>query len=71
MIRPQERMEVRSSKMSMDMQRMAMDTAQRALEEDAEPRAVASSIKRKFDQLYDPHWQCIVGNHFARWVSTG
>ncbi len=59
-------MEVRSSKMPDDMQRQALDIAQKALDKSHEPRVIASSIKERFDQMYEPHWQCIVGNHFGR-----
>ncbi|KAM3184037.1 hypothetical protein ACTXT7_009182 [Hymenolepis weldensis] len=63
---PGERLEVRSTKMSRNMEQDALDVASRALQSSREPREIAQYIKKEFDQKYEPNWHCIVGNHFGR-----
>ncbi|KAL5110927.1 Dynein light chain 1 cytoplasmic [Taenia crassiceps] len=69
MYKQQEKLEVRSTKMSRDMERDALETARRAFEKNPEPRAVANMIKKEFDQRYTPNWHCIVGNHFGSFIT--
>ncbi|CDS41792.1 dynein light chain [Echinococcus multilocularis] len=69
MYKQQEKLEVRSSKMTKDMERDALETARRALDRNSEPRAVANMIKKEFDERYTPNWHCIVGNHFGSFIT--
>ncbi|XP_058210992.1 uncharacterized protein LOC131323295 isoform X2 [Rhododendron vialii] len=59
------------SDMLQTMQQDALDLAAKALDfyDVTEPTEIARFIKKEFDRLYGPGWQCIVGTDFSSFVT--
>ncbi|KAH7844650.1 hypothetical protein Vadar_030248 [Vaccinium darrowii] len=59
------------SDMLQTMQRDALDLAAKALDiyDVTEPTEIARFIKKEFDGIYGPGWQCIVGTDFGSFVT--
>ncbi|KAL7063988.1 hypothetical protein AAHC03_04798 [Spirometra sp. Aus1] len=52
-----------------DQERTAAQIALEAMQMYATESAVAKQIKQEFDKRYNPSWNCIVGKHFASYVT--
>uniref|UniRef100_A0A7N2N4E1 Dynein light chain n=1 Tax=Quercus lobata TaxID=97700 RepID=A0A7N2N4E1_QUELO len=52
--------------MSLEMQAQAMAFASQALDlyEVFDCKSIAAYIKKEFDKMYGPGWQCVVGTSF-------
>lgn len=55
--------------MSEELQTLAIDVANDALENEPMEKDVASSIKKTFDARRGPTWHCIVGRNFGSYVT--
>lgn len=54
-----------------DQFQYAVSIAQEALSEEKTLREVAHTLKRKFDEKYEPLWHCVVGRNFGSYMSHG
>ncbi|XP_020812658.1 dynein light chain 1, cytoplasmic-like [Drosophila serrata] len=61
--------EIRSTDMSEEMQKSAIDCATQALNEYSIEHDIAKYIKTEFDIKFEPKWHCIVGSKFGSYVS--
>ncbi|EXB89626.1 Dynein light chain LC6, flagellar outer arm [Morus notabilis] len=57
--------------MLQNMQQYALDLAAKALDffDVTEATEIARFIKKEFDRMYGPGWQCIVGTDFGSFVT--
>lgn len=55
--------------MSEDMQRDAIDYAERATERYNSEKDIAAFVKKEFDEKYGRTWHCIVGRNFGSHVT--
>ncbi|XP_039029280.1 dynein light chain, cytoplasmic-like [Hibiscus syriacus] len=60
---------LRSSDMPVNMQEHALRCTRRLLDSAPEPRPsltqLARAIKKEFDSVYGPAWQCVIGTSFG------
>ncbi|XP_020799439.1 dynein light chain 1, cytoplasmic-like [Drosophila serrata] len=61
--------DIRSTDMSEEMQKIAIDCARQALNENSIENKIAEHIKNQFDIQFKPKWHCIVGTEFGSYVS--
>ena len=55
--------------MTEDLQKEAIDCAIQAMNNYNAEKDIASYIKKEFDRLHHPTWQCIVGRNFGSFVT--
>ncbi|XP_020806607.1 dynein light chain 1, cytoplasmic-like [Drosophila serrata] len=61
--------DIRSTDMSEEMQKIAIDCARQALNEYSIEHEIAEYINNQFDIKFKPKWHCIVGSEFGSYVS--
>lgn len=52
--------------MKESMQQEAVNACAKAITENASPIAVATAVRKHFDEFYGPSWTCVVGRDFSR-----
>ncbi|VDP69680.1 unnamed protein product [Echinostoma caproni] len=60
---------IRDCDMSEEMQKEAVQQAERAVELHTVEKDIAQYIKKQFDKKYSPPWHCIVGQNFGSYVT--
>ncbi|VDK81012.1 unnamed protein product [Dibothriocephalus latus] len=58
---------IHQSQLTDDQEQLAAQIAMEAMQMSASESAVAKQIKQEFDKRYNRSWNCIVGQHFARY----
>lgn len=62
------RVSIIHANMSEEMQQEAIECATRALEMYDDGMEIAAYITAKFNDSFDPAWNCIVGRHYGAYV---
>ncbi|CDW53836.1 dynein light chain [Trichuris trichiura] len=60
---------IKNADMSEEMQRDAIECANKAMEKCSIEKDIAAYIKREFDKKWNPTWHCIVGRNFGSYVT--
>ena len=60
---------VNQSDMREAMQQEAVNACAQALKNEESAVAVATAVRKYFDERYGPSWTCIVGRDFSRYVN--
>ncbi|GMT36196.1 hypothetical protein PFISCL1PPCAC_27493 [Pristionchus fissidentatus] len=60
---------VKSTDMSEEMQKAAMQVAVEAMNKFRVEKDIATFIKEEFDKRYMPSWHCVVGRNFGSYVT--
>ena len=60
---------IKNADMSDEMQQIAIQLAQDALDKLTVEKDVAGFIKKEFDKRYNPTWHCVVGRNFGSYVT--
>mmetsp|Transcript_49358 Transcript_49358/g.67187 ORF Transcript_49358/g.67187 Transcript_49358/m.67187 type:complete len:90 (+) Transcript_49358:20-289(+) len=55
--------------MTAEMQQDVENQVNRALDKSMIEKEIAENIKKFFDEKYSPNWHCVVGKHFASYVT--
>mmetsp|Transcript_27792 Transcript_27792/g.20175 ORF Transcript_27792/g.20175 Transcript_27792/m.20175 type:complete len:81 (+) Transcript_27792:29-271(+) len=55
--------------MTQEMQQDVENQVNRAIDKSMIEKEIAEDIKRFFDNKYAPNWHCVVGKHFASYVT--
>ena len=55
--------------MTQEMQQDVENQVNRAIDKSMIEKEIAEDIKKFFDQKYSPNWHCVVGKHFASYVT--
>ncbi|KAL5962571.1 Dynein light chain 2 cytoplasmic [Taenia solium] len=53
------------SDMKESMQQEAVDACAKAMAENDSPVAVATAVRKHFDECFGPSWTCVVGRDFS------
>lgn len=62
-------MEVKSSDMSEEQQKRAIEAAKAALDQFTVLRDIAGHVKKEFDGAYGTTWHCVVGKSYGCYVT--
>nr|CDS29601.1 dynein light chain [Hymenolepis microstoma] len=60
---------VKNADMAEEMQQDAIDIATQAFGKCNIEKDIAAYIKKEFDKRHGPTWHCVVGRHFASYVT--
>ena len=55
--------------MTAEMQQDVENQVNRAIDKSMIEKEIAENIKKFFDEKYSPNWHCVVGKHFASYVT--
>ena len=60
---------VKQVDMDDDLKQIVLETTMSYMDQCYSDQEIASRLKAKFDEEYEPSWQCIVGRHFGSVVT--